>query len=41
MGKPVRDKDTYVIGMIYSTRQKGAPSYEEIKKRHKERFSYC
>lgn len=38
VGRPVRDKDTYVIGMVYSTRQKGAPSYEEIKKDIKKDF---
>ena len=38
VGRPVRDKDTYVIGMVYSTRQKGAPSYEQIKKDVKKDF---
>jgi len=38
VGRPVRDKDTYVIGMVYSNRQKGAPSYEEIKKDIKKDF---
>jgi len=28
---PVRDKNTYVIGMLYSTRNEGAPDYLEIK----------
>jgi len=38
VGRPVRDKNTYVIGMVYSNRQKGAPSYEEIKKDIKKDF---
>lgn len=38
VGRPVRDKDTYVIGMLYVTRKKGAPSYEEIKNDIKKDF---
>ena len=30
VGRPIRDKNTYVIGMVYSTRSKGAPNYSEI-----------
>ena len=32
VGRAVRDKDTYVIGMLYVTRKKGTPAYEEVKK---------
>ena len=30
VGRPIRDKNTYVIGMVYSTRSKGSPSFEEV-----------
>tara|TARA_B100001093_G_scaffold99313_1_gene91376 strand:- start:2570 stop:4819 length:2250 start_codon:yes stop_codon:yes gene_type:complete len=30
VGRPIRDKNTYVIGMVYSTRSKGSPSFDEI-----------
>ncbi|MEJ6506473.1 MAG: SurA N-terminal domain-containing protein [Crocinitomicaceae bacterium] len=30
VGRPIRDNNTYVIGMVYSTRSKGAPNYNEV-----------
>lgn len=30
VGRPIRDKNTYVIGMVYSSRSKGAPSFNEV-----------
>ncbi len=37
-GRPIRDKDTYVIGMVYVIRKKGAPSFNEIKKEMTQAF---
>jgi peptidyl-prolyl cis-trans isomerase D len=30
VGRPIRDKNTYVIGMVYSSRSKGSPSFNEV-----------
>ena len=38
VGRPIRDKDTYVIGMVYVVRTKGAPEYNEIKNEIKKSF---
>ena len=38
VGRPIRDKDTFVIGMVYLTRKKGAPEFDEIKKEIKNDF---
>ena len=31
VGRPISDYDTYIVGMLYTTRKKGTPGYEEIK----------
>ena len=38
VGRPIRDKDTYVIGMVYVSRKKGTPTFDEIKKEIKKDF---
>ena len=38
VGRPIRDKDTYVIGMVYVVRKKGVPGYNEIKNEIKKAF---
>jgi len=38
VGRPIRDKDTYVIGMVYTARKKGVPGYSEIKDDIKKAF---
>jgi peptidyl-prolyl cis-trans isomerase D len=38
VGRPIRDKDTYVIGMVYLVRVKGTPRYNEIKSDIKKAF---
>lgn len=30
VGRPIRDKNTYVIGMVYASRSKGAPGFNEV-----------
>jgi peptidyl-prolyl cis-trans isomerase D len=38
VGRPIRDKDPYVIGMVYVVRKKGVPGYNEIKTDMKKAF---
>lgn len=31
VGRPISDYDTYIIGMLYVTRKKGTPGYQEVR----------
>lgn len=38
VGRPIRDKNTYVIGMVYSARTADAPSFEEVENEIRRNF---